>query len=61
MVNATNSIPVEAPSYRLTQQELITLLVVCFLIAFVGLSMLIVCCVKRKLERNMKYKYTLVN
>jgi len=61
MVNATNSVPTEGSNYRLTQQELVSLLVVCFLIALVGLSMLIVCCVKRRIERNMKYKYTMVN
>lgn len=62
MVNATKSIPNEAATYRLTQQEFITLLVACCMMAMVGLAMLTICVMRRKMDKNnVKYKYSLVN
>ncbi|XP_057306310.1 ectonucleoside triphosphate diphosphohydrolase 8-like [Hydractinia symbiolongicarpus] len=61
MVNATNAIPTEAPTYRLSAQEFISILTVCSVITLVGLAMLTLCLLKKRLEKNTKYKYKLVN
>lgn len=61
MVNATNSIPVESPTYRISQQEFVSLLVVFSSLTIIGLAMFIICVVKRKLSKNMKYKYSMIN
>ncbi|XP_065649620.1 ectonucleoside triphosphate diphosphohydrolase 8 [Hydra vulgaris] len=57
MVNATNSVAVEEPSYRLSRQEYIALLTFCCLVIMLGLAMLIGCFIKRRVE-NKTYKYS---
>ena len=60
MVNATNSVPVEEPTYRLTRQEYIALLAFCCLVSLIGLAMFVTCLVKRKMEKNL-FKYSLID
>jgi len=60
MANKTNSIPTESPTYRISQQEFVILLLVSSLLTIIGLAMLVICIVKRKMEKNMKYKYSVI-
>lgn len=60
MVNATNAIPIESPTYRISEQEFVILLLVSSLLTIMGLAMLVICVVKRRMEKNMKYKYSMI-
>ena len=60
MVNKTNEIPVESPTYRISQQEFVILLLVSSLLTIIGLAMLVICIVKRKMEKDVKYKYSMI-
>jgi len=60
MVNKTNGIPTESASYRISQQEFVILLLVFSLLTIIGLAMLVICIVKRKMEKNMKYQYRII-
>lgn len=60
MANKTNEIPTESPTYRISQQEFVILLLVSSLVTIIGLAMLVICIVKRKMERSMKYKYSTI-
>lgn len=61
MVNATKGIPNESPTYRLTQQEFITLLVMCCMMVMIGVGMLTICVIRRKFDKNDQHKYSPVN
>lgn len=61
MVNATNSIPNEKPTYSINRQEIVALLVGCGLLSLIGVVMLAVFCVKRNKERTRKGKYEMIN
>lgn len=62
MVNATKGIPNESPTYRLSQQEFVTLLVLCVMMALIGLAMFTICVLRRKNKDNSsKCKYGTVN